>query len=406
MIQGIVIGILALSTAFGGYSWHQERQTLIQQTERLEQIEAQLDALQQFGANQKITELTDYTTPIHNDVLPIVDTANGVTKKLKWGTATSTLKAIYDLIYSPIFSTSAGLAGLLSDETGSGGGFVRATSPTLTTPTINTPTFDVAGTDATGDIYYNGGSGVMTRLPIGSTNEFLRVSGGLPDWDNTVLLTNPQVASSTFTATSSFTWDNVNSRALIVNGLPYSWQSSRGASSSVLTEDGSGNLRFYIPTNTILYKSTGSSTVSQTSTTTAATVVVPANALGPNGTLRITAIQTGDAGGSNYRWELGFGNGLSTSTFMQIGGNYSSAYWNQINATISNMGTTSDQILRSQANGNVAKDTNTVPTFQLYYAGGGFDTTQKTYISFRAAESASGVAAGYKNILVELIRTP
>lgn len=36
-------------------------------------------------------------------------------------------------------TTSAELAGVLSDETGSGGGFVRATSPTLTTPALGTP---------------------------------------------------------------------------------------------------------------------------------------------------------------------------------------------------------------------------------------------------------------------------
>lgn len=37
-------------------------------------------------------------------------------------------------------TTSAQLAGVLSDETGSGGGFVRATSPTLTTPNIGAAT--------------------------------------------------------------------------------------------------------------------------------------------------------------------------------------------------------------------------------------------------------------------------
>lgn len=37
-------------------------------------------------------------------------------------------------------TTSAQLAGVLSDETGSGGGFVRATSPTLTTPTLGVAT--------------------------------------------------------------------------------------------------------------------------------------------------------------------------------------------------------------------------------------------------------------------------
>lgn len=38
------------------------------------------------------------------------------------------------------------------------------------------------GSDATGDIYYNSGSGVLARLGIGSTNQVLTVSGGLPSW--------------------------------------------------------------------------------------------------------------------------------------------------------------------------------------------------------------------------------
>lgn len=38
-------------------------------------------------------------------------------------------------------TTSAQLAGVLSDETGSGGGFVRATSPAIGTPTITSPAF-------------------------------------------------------------------------------------------------------------------------------------------------------------------------------------------------------------------------------------------------------------------------
>lgn len=38
------------------------------------------------------------------------------------------------------------------------------------------------GSDATGDIYYNSGSGTHARLGIGSTGQHLVVSGGLPSW--------------------------------------------------------------------------------------------------------------------------------------------------------------------------------------------------------------------------------
>jgi hypothetical protein len=76
---------------------------------------------------------------------------------------------------SASFTTSAGLAGLLSDETGTGS-FVLASSPTLTTPVIN------LGTNATGDIYYRSAGGLFTRLPIGSAGQVLSVAGGIPSW--------------------------------------------------------------------------------------------------------------------------------------------------------------------------------------------------------------------------------
>jgi regulator of sigma E protease len=61
------------------------------------------------------------------------------------------MKAVFDPLYSPIFSTSAGLAGLLSDETGSSGGFVRAGSPSLTTPTMTSPVITLGIVGVVGD---------------------------------------------------------------------------------------------------------------------------------------------------------------------------------------------------------------------------------------------------------------
>lgn len=66
-------------------------------------------------------------------------------------------------------TTSAELAGVLSDETGSSGGFVRATSPTVTTPTINTPTFGgTAPTLADGVTWTFNPNGTSAGLNIGS----------------------------------------------------------------------------------------------------------------------------------------------------------------------------------------------------------------------------------------------
>ena len=50
-------------------------------------------------SDQKITELTDYTPPIDADVVPIVDTVSGITKKLSWANIKATLKTYFDTLY-------------------------------------------------------------------------------------------------------------------------------------------------------------------------------------------------------------------------------------------------------------------------------------------------------------------
>ena len=64
------------------------------------------------------------------------------------------------------------------------------TTLTGTTTMTGTTTIDVSsdyfaltlGSDATGDVFYRNASGYLTRLGIGSTDEVLKVAGGLPVW--------------------------------------------------------------------------------------------------------------------------------------------------------------------------------------------------------------------------------
>jgi hypothetical protein len=63
----------------------------------------------------------------------------------------------------------------------SGNVVLDTATQTLTNKTLSAPTV-LVGSDATGDIYYNGGSGVLTRLGIGGTGYVLTVSGGVPIW--------------------------------------------------------------------------------------------------------------------------------------------------------------------------------------------------------------------------------
>jgi hypothetical protein len=93
----------------------------------------------------------------------------------------------HDADYSPIFTDSAGLAALLSDEQGSGGGFVRATSPTLTTPDIGAATgtsLDLA-TAAAGDVslaqtrsIWFGGVGAGSRIRQNASANMVFSRGG------------------------------------------------------------------------------------------------------------------------------------------------------------------------------------------------------------------------------------
>jgi len=61
---------------------------------------------------------------------------------------------------------------------------------TQTSGTIRKKVATYDPTGATGDIYYRDGSGYFTRLALGSTNDVLTVSSGLPAWTSTPTIGN------------------------------------------------------------------------------------------------------------------------------------------------------------------------------------------------------------------------
>lgn len=177
--------------------------------QRVNDLANKVASLIKVGASQSISSLTELTSLSHNDVLPITEVNGLTTKKVKWGTATSSMKAVFDPLYSPIFSTSAGLAGLLSDETGSSGGFVRAGSPTLTSPMMTSPVITL-GSDANGDMYYRN-TGVFSRLGVGTAGQLLTASStGFPEWRDFSASFN----TITVTGTSTFATTTHNAVAL------------------------------------------------------------------------------------------------------------------------------------------------------------------------------------------------
>ena len=142
-------------------------------------------------ANTKISNLTSYTTPLSADVIPIVDTANTTTKKVTIANLLNVLSSLFTIKDST--DTTKKVAFDVS-------GVTTATTRTLTIPNVNTTIVGTdatqtltnktlstgtkmsLGSDATGDIYYNSGSGTIARLPISTDGKILKLSSGLPSW--------------------------------------------------------------------------------------------------------------------------------------------------------------------------------------------------------------------------------
>lgn len=59
-------------------------------------------------ADTKISALTSYATPLAADVVPIVDSANGITKQITWANIKAVLKIYFDTLYPSGSGTSTG----------------------------------------------------------------------------------------------------------------------------------------------------------------------------------------------------------------------------------------------------------------------------------------------------------
>lgn len=145
-------------------------------------------------------------------------------------------------------------------------------------------------------------------------------------------------ASSTHNATTSIAASNVNSNALRLNNLAYAFPSVRGASSTVLTENGSGNLAFVTPEIQII-KAMGfaNKTTTSGSTSTLDTIAIPANTLNANNYLEVSSIISMTEGGNKCNTEIDFGNGTATTS---IGGYQTGAFFVEQSATIGATSTT------------------------------------------------------------------
>lgn len=150
------------------------------------------------GASQSISSLTELTSLSHNDVFPITELNGLTTKKVKWGTATSTLKVINDALYSPIIGSAS-----------------ITTLGTITTGTWNADTLTVSkgGTGSTSLIAYQllagNGTGAVTTFGNGTAGYILTSNGegALPSFQNVGVTTannNTWTGTNTFNATTTF----------------------------------------------------------------------------------------------------------------------------------------------------------------------------------------------------------
>lgn len=217
-----------------------------------------------LGANSTISNLPTYTAPENDDYLVIVDTDTATTKKLSWANATSGIKTDFDLTYSAI----AGNTSLV-------------TVGTVTTGTWNATTLTVpyGGTSSTtlaaNRLFVGNGTGNLISIAPGSSGDFLTSngSGSAPSFQASSVNQAANYtwtglhtfnASTSLSATTSIDASNVNSNALILNSLAYRMPTTRGASSTALTEDGNGNLVF--ATTTAYARGTFTTAVSATTT--------------------------------------------------------------------------------------------------------------------------------------------
>lgn len=104
------------------------------------------------------------------------------------------------------------------------------TTPTLNTPTLNYPKINV-WSDANGDMYYRD-TGVLVRIPIGSTNDMLNIVWWVPTYSNPFTYTGTVV-----TANATLDWSSVstlNSTSYLLNNLSTAtFTGTRGSSGSI-----------------------------------------------------------------------------------------------------------------------------------------------------------------------------
>lgn len=124
-------------------------------------------------------------------------------------------------------------------------------------------------------------------------------------------------ANLTSSAITTIAASDLSTHALFLNTLAYSFPSTRAASSTVLTENGSGTLKFQIPT-VITLGSGVNQTTTNSATTSLATIKIAAAQFATNTNIQVHSHWT-HAGGNQCFVQFDIGTGAATSTNGSLG---------------------------------------------------------------------------------------
>jgi hypothetical protein len=154
--------------------------------------------------NQKISQLTNYTTPVSADIVPIVDTANTTTKGVTISNLLNVLSSLFTIKDSTdttkkvafgVSGVTTGTTRTLTVPDASTTIVGTDTTQTLTNKTISTGTkINASGTDATGSMYYKDASGNLTAIS-GTNGQIISLnSSNIP-----AFIPNPAASNASYT---------------------------------------------------------------------------------------------------------------------------------------------------------------------------------------------------------------
>lgn len=245
-------------------------------------------------------------------------------------------------------------------------------------------------------VLYGNGTGKIATTAPGVNGYFLQLNGsGVPTW---AAASTDVGASYLWTGVHNFTGSAIYIKNLLasstvanpltLNTLAYSFPSTRAASSTVLTENGSGALVWQLPpVYTLCVDSTRHSVSGTAATTTAEYCTIPANTLTTNSNIEIYATLDNTVNAAFA--EIQFGNGSATTSLGSIW--RSGSLRSMLSATSTSAQVATTETVLEQSPNSI---------FRVFPA---YSTTGKLYVQFDVRPSSAGSgSAEAVNFLVKV----